>query len=374
MTLDLFPQTYEASRQRFLDRYDGLKQRWQNLKHEKAVISDEDDLTIDWFIADAQKENQKVLIFTIAEHGIEGYVGSAMLELFMRKYLPQFDPETTGLLLIHAINPWGMKYHRRVNPDNIDLNRTFLINEDFDPDFNPGYAQLRTLIRADVKISNLPMNILRFFPRLLIMAAQKGWTRFNHDLMLGQYRYEKGLFYGGKSTPKETAVVKNLLTAAMEKYPQILHLDMHTGYGPRYQMSMVNSVYEKRPSDQCEKDYNYPLVVAANPEEFYAIKGDLIDYIYELRDQKFPNRKLYGMAYEFGTYGDDWIEKIRMPFAMHYENALRHQKEVNPKIASMVESHFEELFNPAEEKWKKKAVSDGDQAFEGILRFEGFIK
>jgi len=137
---------------------------------------------------------------------------------------------------------------------------------------------------------------------------------------------------------------------------------------------MVNSVYEKRTSVQCEKDYNYPLIVAANPEEFYAIKGDLIDYVYELRDKFFPERKLYGMAYEFGTYGDDWVEKIRMPFAMHYENALRHQKDVNPKIAAMVEVHFEELFNPKEEKWKKKAVADGDQAFEGILRFEGYIQ
>jgi len=374
MTLDLFPQSYEASRQRFLDHFDAVKQRWHSLRHEKAVIDETDDLSIDWFIADAVKENQKVLVFTIAEHGIEGYVGSAMLELFMRKYLPQIDPDTTGLLIIHAVNPWGMKYHRRVNPDNIDLNRTFLIDEDFDENFNPGYDPLRKLIRADVKISNLPMNILRFFPRLLLMAARTGWTKFNHDLMLGQYRHEKGLFYGGKSTPKETAIVKDLLRGAFENYQQVLHMDMHTGYGPRYQMSMVNSVYEKRTSVQCEKDYNYPLIVAANPEEFYAIKGDLIDYVYELRDKFFPERKLYGMAYEFGTYGDDWVEKIRMPFAMHYENALRHQKDVNPKIAAMVEVHFEELFNPKEEKWKKKAVADGDQAFEGILRFEGYIQ
>lgn len=374
MTLDLFPKTYEASRKRFLDRFDEVKQRWPSLRHEKAMIDEVDDLSIDWFTASATKANQKVLIFTIAEHGVEGYVGSAMLELFTRKYLPQLDPETTGLLIIHAINPWGMKNHRRVNPDNIDLNRTFLIDEDFDENFNPGYGPLRKLIRADVKISNLPMNILRFFPRLLIMAAQMGWKKFNHSLMLGQYRYDKGLFYGGKSTPKETVVVKELLRGAFEGYQQVLHIDNHTGYGPRYQMSMVNSVHEKRTSAQCEKDYNYPLVVAANPEEFYAIKGDLIDYVYELRDRHFPDKKLYGMAYEFGTYGDDWIEKIRMPFAMHYENALYHQTQVNEKIANMVKYHFEELFNPEEEKWKRKAVADGDRAFQGILKFEGYIE
>lgn len=374
MNTDLIPNTYEQSRQRFLSHFSEIQQRWPKLEHKKFIVSQTDDLSIDWFISEATSSNQKVLIFTIAEHGIEGYVGSAMLELLIQKYLPQIDPNTTGLVLIHTINPWGMKHHRRVNPDNIDLNRTFLVDEDFDPSFNPAYDELLDIICAKTKIGNYPANLIRFFPKLLWKAAIRGWRQINHSLMLGQYRYPTGLFYGGTKTPAETAVIKKILTQAFETYPRVLHLDMHTGYGPRYQMSIVNSVHEKRPSAQCEREYNYPIVVAANPEEFYAIKGDLVDYVYELRDKMFPNHQLYALAFEFGTYGDDWIEKIRMPFAMHYENALHHQEGTPQKFADVVERHFEELFNPAEEKWKLKAIADGDQATHGILSFEGYLK
>ncbi|HWS24292.1 MAG TPA: M14 family metallopeptidase [Anaerolineales bacterium] len=374
MITDLIPNTYEQSRQRFLNHFSEIQKRWPHLKKDKFMISEEEDLSIDWFISDAVQTNQKVLIFSIAEHGIEGYVGSAMLELLIRDYLPQIDPQTTGLLLIHTINPWGMKHHRRVNPDNIDLNRTFLIDEDFDPAFNPAYDDLLDLICAKTEIGHHTANLLRFFPKLVLKAAAKGWKQVNHSLMLGQYRHPSGLFYGGTKTPSETATVKKLLTDAFEAYPRILHMDMHTGYGPRYQMSIVNSVHEKRPSEQCEREYNYPIVVAANPEEFYAIKGDLIDFVYELRDRKYPDRELYGLAFEFGTYGDNWVEKLRMPFAMHYENALWHQTQTPQKFADIVEYHFEELFNPREEKWKQKAMLDGNQAMQGILRFEGYIE
>src|SRR5690606_39367139 len=34
-------------------------------------------------------------------------------------------PEDTAVLLIHAINPYGFSHIRRVNEDNIDLNRNF---------------------------------------------------------------------------------------------------------------------------------------------------------------------------------------------------------------------------------------------------------
>jgi hypothetical protein len=69
-----------------------------------------------------------------------------MQQRFIDKYLPRLDPRTTGLLLVHAINPWGMKHHRRVNADNIDLNRTFLWNQAFDPAFNPEYDFLNDYI------------------------------------------------------------------------------------------------------------------------------------------------------------------------------------------------------------------------------------
>ncbi len=96
----------------------------------------------------------------------------------------------------------------------------------------------------------------------------------------------------------------DLYRQALQAYDQILHLDMHTGYGPRYQMSLVNSVLETTTSQEFVQKFDYPLVVAANREEFYAIRGDMIDYVYALRNGEFPGKKLYATSFEFGTLGD----------------------------------------------------------------------
>jgi hypothetical protein len=44
-----------------------------------------------------------------------------------------------ALLLIYAVNPYGFSHLRRVNEDNIDLNRNFLNFEQTLP-VNSGYA------------------------------------------------------------------------------------------------------------------------------------------------------------------------------------------------------------------------------------------
>ena len=140
-TLALFPETYETSRKRFRQNLSVIQKRWGGATLSKQQIAD-DDLSIDWISADALERNEKVLIFTTGEHGVEGYVGSAMLQHLIDEYLPRLDPRTTGLLLVHSINPWGMKHHRRVNANNIDLNRNFLWDASFDPTFNPKYDSI----------------------------------------------------------------------------------------------------------------------------------------------------------------------------------------------------------------------------------------
>lgn len=372
--LPLFPETYEVSRARFRGNLAAIQKYWPEAKLSQHRIAGDEDLTIDWIQSDALETNENVLILTTAEHGIEGYVGSAMQQRFIDKFLSRLNPRTTGLLLVHSINPWGMKYHRRVNANNVDLNRTFVWNNSFDKVINPNYDCLLDIFRADKPFKNLTLSNLGYYLKLALKVMQMGWPSFKSAFLLGQYRHANGLFYGGEGYQEETSVLINLYRQAFGAYNQILHLDMHTGYGPRYQMSMVNSVHEHRLSREFVEKFNYPLVVAANPEEFYAIQGDMIDYEYELWQHDFPEKKLFATAFEFGTYGDKFKGKVGMPHAMSFENRLYWQGADNDKLAERVKYDFEELFNPSALEWKVKAVQDADQAFEGILYSEGYIK
>lgn len=369
----LFPETYEASRERFRDYLSIVQSKWSGAKLFQHKLQGEEDLTIDWIYSDATGTNQKVFILTTGEHGVEGYVGSAMMQIFIKKYLTELDPHNTGILLVHAINPWGMKHHRRGNKDNIDLNRTFLYDVDYDPTFNPGYDKIAKFLNPGTKVQNLVFDNSSYLLQLLWHVAQMGMKNFRYALLLGQFRDPKGLYYGGTKRPEETQTLMDLYKKMMGSYEQILHLDMHTGYGPRHQMSLVNSAYDIGTSDYFAKRFNYPLVVAATADEFYAIRGDMVDYEYLLWKNEFPEKRFFATAYEFGTLGNMLYGLFQSPRVMIHENRAYWYGTKNEKLLARAKYGFEELFNPEANDWKEKAVADGDQAFKGILKAEGYI-
>jgi len=371
--LALFPKTYEESRDRFRTDLSFVQKIWPKAELRQHALSFDKDLTIDWTYSEAIDKNEKILVFTTGEHGVEGYVGSAMMQKFIEEYMPKLDPKTTGILLIHAINPWGMKNHRRGNRDNIDLNRTFIVNGDFDPAFNPEYDKIDAFLNPRGKFANIFFSNLFYIFGLGWHLMRMGMIDFRYALLLGQYRHAQGLYYGGKEMPEETRVIMGLYRMALQDYSQYLHLDMHTGYGPRYQMSLVNSALDKNISEYYVKRFNYPLVVAATADEFYAIRGDMIDYIYALHQNEFPSKKLYATSFEFGTLGDVLYGLFQSPRVMIHENRSFWYGAGNNGLLADAKKDFEELFNPSAQDWKEKAVTDAEQAFAGILKAEEYI-
>lgn len=370
----LYPESYEASRQRFIEALDHIRGRWPNARHFQHSLADRGGLTIDWIQAPGLESQAKALIFTTAEHGIEGYVGSAMLQRFLELYLPSLDPTSTGLLLVHAINPWGMQQKRRTNANNVDLNRNFVYDlATLDPSFNPDYAQMDRSFNPPRQIQGYAAARMGFAFNLARRLLKMSWDQLRGVWLLGQYCQPKGIHYGSDKLEEETGVLMDLYRETFQAYDQILHLDMHTGYGPRYQMSLVDSLYEPRSSAELAARYCYPLVVAANPNEFYAIHGDMIDYVYTLRDKEFPGKRLYATSFEFGTFGASTRARLRTLRAMVLENQLYWYGASSESTRARVQREFEELFYPSEDRWRAKAVADADQAFLGILRAEGYI-
>lgn len=372
-TQSLFPETYEASRARFRDSLPTVQSMWPKAGLFQNQLSGGEDLSIDWIYSEPLEGNQKVFVLTTGEHGVEGYVGSAMTQLFIEKYMPKLDPRTTGILFVHAINPWGMKHHRRGNRDNIDLNRTFLYNLEHDPTFNPGYDKIARFLNPGTQVTNLLFDDIGYTLQLFWHIARMGMKNFRYALLLGQYRDAKGLYYGGTKRPEETQALMDLYRQMMSSYDQILHLDMHTGYGPRYQMSLVNSAYDKGASDYFVERFNYPLVVAATANEFYAIRGDMVDYEYLLWKNEFPEKRFFATAFEFGTLGDTMYGLFQSPRVMIHENRAYWHGARDEELLAQAKYGFEELFNPEAEDWKEKAAADAERAFDGILKAEGMI-
>jgi hypothetical protein len=373
MAIDLFPSTYEESRARFRADLSHIKSLWQTAQLQSHRVGDDGDLTIDWVTAEPTSSKEKLLVFTTGEHGVEGYTGSASLQLFIEEHLGRLNPATTGLLLVHAINPWGMKHKRRTNGNNVDLNRNFLWNAEPDPAFNPNYAKLKSLLVPQRRIRVLSAHRASFVSRLLWHRRKYGAPFVRHTTLLGQSAFPTGLFFGGTTIQNEVRLMMGLYRDTMRQYDRIVHLDMHSGYGPRYQMQLVNSKFEPRDSRDLEKHFNFPLVSKANPSEFYEIRGDMIDFVYTLARHEFPNKQLYSTSFEFGTIGDSYRNTIRSLQIKAMENRA-HWFGADENSQQQIAYDFDELYTPRETRWRNKAMADAAQAFDGILRAEEFIQ
>ncbi|MBC8505429.1 MAG: DUF2817 domain-containing protein [Anaerolineales bacterium] len=370
----LFPNSYETSRERFRDDLSLIQVGWPHAKLDQHTINAGDDLTIDWIRADATAECKRMFILTTGQHGAEGYVGSAMMQLAVEEYLSRLNSQNTGLLLVHTINPWGMKYMRRVNANNVDLNRNFAWEEsDLNAAANPNYVLLNNFLNPQKPVGRYTFAKIYFFFHLLRILVSPGQATLRSAMLMGQYQFPQGLYFGGTELQEETRLLMNLYRDAIRSFDEIVHMDMHTGYGPRSQMSLVNSPLEHRSPRALAHAFDYPLVVAATPAEFYSINGDMVDWIYQLHQEEFPGKRLYATAFEFGTMGDSLLASIRSMRVMVLENQAYWFGISNPKIERGVREEFQALFSPQEQFWREKAVADARQAFEGILSAEGFI-
>lgn len=374
-SMGFFPGSYEASRSRFRAQLAVVQARWPKAELHHHTLAEHPDLSIDWIQAYANQKPDKLFMLTTGQHGAEGFVGAAMLQLFIEEYLPRLNPDDTGLLLVHAINPWGMKHFRRVNPHNVDLNRNFVWDEtDLNPAANPDYRLLNTFLNPTATLRSLALSKASFFFKLIKTLISPGQATLRAAMLMGQYAHPEGVYYGGEELQEETRVMMQLYRQAIRQYDHIVHLDMHTGYGPRFQMSLVNSPLEKRSARDLARDFGYPPVVAATPDAFYTMHGDMIDWMYRLIGQEHPGKHLYAAAFEFGTLGDSLMASIRSMRAIIAENRVYWHGAAGERIRQKVRQDFRALFSPHEADWREKALADARRAFEGILAVEGYFE
>jgi predicted deacylase len=312
-------------------------------------------------------------MISTAEHGIEGYVGSAMLKLFMDEFARRLNPENTGLLLVHAINPWGMKHRYRVNPGNVDLNRNFVFDGNYSTQINPDYDLIADFLNPGRPAGTLHSEAIPFLSRVIRNMIHPGKARVQAAALLGQHRHSKGIYFGGTELQEETEALMRLYRSALADYHNFVQIDMHTGYGPRYQMTVIVPLLDPTPSAEFARKFNYPLVQKIEAKEFYAISGDMGEYVYRLRDLEFPGKSIFACGFEFGTFGDSLPALIRSLRVTILENQLRQQGASSPQAEEQIHTEYGELFFPAETKWREKALADCRQAFDGILSAYGLL-
>ncbi len=369
-----FPTSYLESRSYFRDQLENIRNTWPSAVLEKRSISDNEDLTIDWIKAEPAKNEDKLILITTGLHGVEGFVGAAMLDLFIKEFMDKMDPNSTGLILVHALNPWGMANKRRFTRNNIDLNRNFMVNQgDFSVEFNQDYLKLDQVLNPPHPLKSFWLEDIGFYKNVVVSIARHGIKSLRAAILLGQQSNPSGLYYTGREYQQEAIWLQNLIKEVFASYKSILFVDIHTGYGPSDQMSLVNSPAETRNPVRLKEDFQYPLIVQADPEQFYSMKGDMVKWIYNLKETNYPDVDFYGTAFEFGTYGDGLLKETKSLRTMIYINQADQMGSKSPKIKTRIFNEFVEMYYPKPKTWREKAIADCRQAFSGVFSAEGFI-
>jgi hypothetical protein len=190
---------------------------------------------------------------------------------------------------------------------------------------------------------------------------------------MGQYEDRQGVLYGGTGIQEETRVMMDLYRQHLPGYQQVLLLDIHSGYGEQAKMSLVNSCSEPRASSELAERFEYDNVVASDSNEFYAMHGDMLDWLYRFAARELEPGSFFGTCFEFGTFGVSTLAAIRSLRAVVLENQAYWHGTRGPRTGERVSRAFQALFLPRDAAWRQRALSLARKALDGILRAEGFI-
>lgn len=222
-----FSGSYAEARRKFLDAAQDRQARIQSIELPEHRGALGEVLAMDVArLGPAQAS--RLIIVSAGTHGPEGFCGSGCQVALLRDddLLRRLDESGLGLLLVHAVNPHGFSHLRRVNEDNIDLNRNHV---DFARPLpvNADYAAVDALALP----ANWPPTAEQH-AALADYIAQHGMAAYRAALSRGQYTVPDGLFYGGTAPSWSNRTIRALLREHAATVTHLAWIDVHTGLGP----------------------------------------------------------------------------------------------------------------------------------------------
>ena len=170
---------------------------------------------------------ERLLIVSSACHGVEGFCGSGVQVFAAQDAEWREHARAAGVavLYIHALNPHGFSWVRRVTHENVDLNRNF---QDFSQPLptNEAYAELHNLLLPEQWPPG-PENAAAIGAYIQAHSL----ARFQAAVSQGQHTFADGLFYGGAEATWSNRTLREVLRRCARQARHLAWIDLHTGLG-----------------------------------------------------------------------------------------------------------------------------------------------
>lgn len=338
---DVFPDSYDAARSRFL----ALAPHARSFA---STASGPDGQTLftdaAWF---GPVDAGNILVTVSAMHGVEGYCGSACQIDWMTQFTDTALPPNTAALIVHAINPYGYAWDRRVTEEGCDQNRNF-VDFDLAVPANPGYDELAQYLvpssldgPAFSHAETVIAEYRRAHGELAFQVARKS----------GQYRHPGGMFFGGFGPTSARLTLERIAAEyRIAERRHVIIVDFHTGLG--------SFGYGELQCEQASGLDGYQRAVTAfghsvtSPDLGTSSSVVLHGTADEFWERLLGDRHIY-VCLEFGTFDS---ERGRRVLRQDQWLATYHPNEIDSALGRKIRAETRQHYFPESEDWKEMVV------------------
>ena len=220
-----FPSHYRAARAAFLDACEAADVGVATRTHPSARGIDGEPLFLD-VATIGPRDARSALLLISGTHGVEGYFGSGVQTGLLREGVAKRASTDGKIVLLHALNPFGFSWDRRVNEDNADVNRNFV-----DHALPPANAAYDSLADAIAPADLAAETVKAANTKLRAYARQHGAFALQTAISSGQWRHRKGVYYGGGHEAWSARMLKDVFRDELSHAERLTVVDFHTGLG-----------------------------------------------------------------------------------------------------------------------------------------------
>jgi hypothetical protein len=367
----LFCSDYHADRVAFERSLNSFVARsGRSLALHRYSVDERNDLSVT--IAELPARSpERLLVLVTGIHGVEGYAGAAVVRLLLQDLLLHAAPDNVGLLIVHALNPYGFAHGLRVNRNNVDLNRNCALRDaDLLCNDDSAYSALGALLspKQPARLGNVSRAL--FALRMLRLRARLGDKAVRQATLGGQYSDALGVFWGGDRVQPEIRFFQALYERLAAQYRELLLLDFHTGYGERGQ---AYALFGRADTPSIAACTEQGVRSGEGREVTYDVFGDLVQYCHAAAKRLQPDGVFDGLALEVGTHGVQTLQQLQDLYTVVQENQVRHHGLTRGAREPAVRHAFRELFFPSDPSWRAQVLRNCLRAVSSLLMARGFI-
>jgi hypothetical protein len=358
-----FSDSYASARIRFLE---GAAAAGMAITSHNHPLPGRDGETLAMDVAlDGSPDAERLLVVSSACHGVEGYCGSgvqvfATHDAEWREHARSAD---VAVLYIHALNPHGFSWVRRVTQENVDLNRNF---QDFSQPLpvNPAYAEIHHLLLPD-QWPPAPENQAAIHAYI----QAHGLQRYQAAVSQGQHSHADGLFFGGTAATWSNQTLRNVLRQQGRLARQLAWIDLHTGLGESGVGERICACRDDAEALARARDWwsgggKTPVTSIYDGSSTSAL---LTGLMWSAAYQECPQAEYTGIAMEYGT-----VPITEVIDALRADHWLNVHPEAPPELRASIKQRILAAFYTDTDEWKAQIVAQARQsmfqAVDGLSR------